>query len=121
MEPIPADTEAVLAKSVINASRWLGLADAALANTLGLTEAEVARMAQGTRFLNPESSEGCKALQLVRLYRALDALVGMEQQTVQVWMRSHNEALGDTPQRRIQTPEGLVATLEYLGRMAGKG
>lgn len=121
MEPIPADTEAVLAKSVINASRWLGMADAALANTLGLTEAEVACMAQGTRLLNPESREGRKALQLVRLYRALDALVGMEQQKVQAWMSTHNEALGDIPQRRIQTPQGLAETLDYLRRMAGKG
>jgi len=121
MEPIPADTEAVLAKSVINASRWLGLADVALANVLGLTEAEVARMAQGTRLLNPESSEGSKALQLVQLCRTLEALVGSDPQMLQAWMRSHNEALGGIPQRRIQTPEGLAATLEYLGPMAWRG
>lgn len=121
MEPIPADTEAVLAKSVINASRWIGLADATLAGILGLTEAEVARMAQSTRPINPESREGHKALQLVQLCRALDGLVGMEQQKAQTWMCSHNEALGDTPQRRIETPEGLVATLDYLRRMAWRG
>jgi hypothetical protein len=53
------------------------------------------------------------ALLFVRLYRALDAIVGNERDA-QTWLRSENLALGQRPIELIRSAEGLVRVLHYL-------
>lgn len=113
----PTDAPTALAKSALRASRLLGLADTALAGALGLNEIEIAQLILGTRSLDPVSAQGQLALQLVRVYIALVALVGSDDRQLHRWMRSHNTALGLTPEKRIQTPEGLATTVSYLNHM----
>lgn len=112
-----ADPAAVLAKATARASALLGLTGAALANTVGLSEPSVSRVLRGEKTINPSSKEGELALLLVRVYRSLDALVGTDDQKRKTWMASHNSALNGTPNKLIQSAQGLVATINYLDGM----
>lgn len=104
----------VLAKATARASELLGLTGAALARTIGLSEPTVSRILRGDKAIDPASKEGELALLLVRVYRALDAMVGTDDQKRRLWMQSHNQALGGPPMQLVQKAEGLVATLNYL-------
>jgi len=108
------DPGQVLAKATTRAAVLLGLTGAALARSIGLSEATVSRLLRGERPLSPASKEGELAMLLVRTYRALDALVGNDDRKRAAWMTSPNKALGGVPRELIQTVEGLVATLAYL-------
>jgi plasmid maintenance system antidote protein VapI len=112
-----ADPGVVLAKAVTRASALLGISGAALSRIIGVSEPTVSRIVSGDRPLNPDSKEGELAAMLVRLFRSLDALVGVDDQKRVAWMKSHNRALGGTPSQLIERADGLVATLNYLDGM----
>lgn len=107
----------VLGKAIGRAAGMLGLSGAAVARTIGLSEPTVSRVLRGERGLDPQSKEGELALLVVRVFRSLDPLVGMDDQKRLAWMRSYNRALGGTPLELMQRADGLVATLNYLDGM----
>jgi len=107
----------VLAKAVGRAAELLGLSGAAVARIVGLSEPTVSRVLNGERALDPSSKDGELSLLLVRVYRSLDPLVGMDDQKRIAWMRGHNKALGGIPSKLIERADGLVATLNYLDGM----
>ena len=72
-------------------------------------------MASGT--YRPASKEGQLAALLVRLFRSLDAIVGNDSGKVAVWMSSPNRALNGIPRELIESPQGLVQTLQYVDAM----
>ena len=111
------DPGQVLAKASARASEHLGQTGAGLARTIGLSEATVSRLLKGEVTLNPEKKEGELSLLLVRVYRALDALVGTDDQKHRAWMNGYNKALGGVPLQLIERADGLVATLNYLDGM----
>lgn len=121
MDSTSIEPRAALTKSVLRASRFLGLTDAVLASALGLETADFTSLTQGTYSVDPNTSEGRRALQLVQLYIALGSVVGADPLQLQAWMCSHNESLGASPMNRIQSPEGLVETLEYLEQVRKPG
>lgn len=112
-----SDARAVLTKALLRAAALLGLAPAALARVLGISEASVSRLANGTRSIDPGSKEGELALLLVRVYRSLDALVGGDDAQRRAWMHGANRALNGTPSELIRSAEGLVAVAAYLDGM----
>lgn len=109
--PEPA---AVLTKATIRASDLLGLKDAELARTIGVSPASVSRYRRGNAEIDPKRKEGELALLLVRLFRSLDPLVGSNDDQRRAWMHSRSEVLRGVPARLILTPEGLVQTLAYV-------
>lgn len=111
--------EAVLSKATLNAAGQLGLNNAELAKVLGISEPSVSRVASGHRHIDPHSREGQTALILVRIFRALDLLVGGDSNARTVWMNSHNKAIAGVPKSAIQTIQGLVHTIDYLDGMKG--
>lgn len=112
-----ADARRVLTKALLRAAGLLDIAPAALARILGISEASVSRLANGTRSIAPGSKEGELALLLVRVYRSLDALVGGDDAQRRAWMQGANRALNGTPAELIRTAEGLVAVVSYLDGM----
>ncbi len=112
-----ADTRGVLTKALLRAAGLLDIPPAALARVLGISEASVSRLANGTRSIAPDSKEGELALLLVRVYRSLDALVGGDNAQRQAWMHGANRALNGTPSELIRSAEGLVAVASYLDGM----
>lgn len=109
--PEPA---AVLTKATVRASELLGLKDAELARTIGVSPASVSRYRRGNAEIDPKRKEGELALLLVRLFRSLDPLVGSNDDQRRAWMRSESAVLRGAPARLILTPEGLVQTLAYV-------
>lgn len=111
------DPAMVLAKATTRAAQFLGLTGAALSDTIGLSEPTVSRILKGSRGIDPHSKEGELALLLVRVFRSLDTLVGADDKRREVWLNSHNKALGGVPRKLLLTAEGLVSTLAYLDGM----
>jgi len=116
---VKPNPEVVLSKATLNAASLLGLNNAELAKVLGISEPTVSRVASGNRHIDPHSREGQTALILVRIFRALDLLVGGDSTARDAWMTSHNKVIAGVPKAAIQTVTGLVHTIDYLDGMKG--
>ena len=110
-------TQGVLSKATVRAAQHLGLNGAALARVLGVSEASISRIRRGELDVSPNSKEGQLAALLVRLFRSLDAIVGNDSSKVAAWMSSPNRALSGVPRELIESPQGLVLTLQYVDAM----
>ena len=110
-------SQGVLAKATSRAARHLGLTGAVLAKVIGVSEATVSRLGRGEWDVAPESKEGQLAALLVRLFRSLDAIVGNDSEKASAWMNSFNRALNGVPRELIESPQGLVMTLQYVDAM----
>jgi len=110
----PAERSAVVSKAVARAAELLGLTNAALARTIGVSEATASRLRAGRYTLEPGSKPYELALLLVRLFRSLDAVVGGDAASLRSWMVAANHALGGVPRDLVQSATGLVATVDYV-------
>jgi transcriptional regulator with XRE-family HTH domain len=115
--PAPGRT---LAKASTRAAELLELTQAELAAVLGLSPATVSRMAAGAYLLEPRSKAWELAALFVRLYRALDALVGSNEAQARAWLNGPNLALGGAPRELIARAEGLVRVVHYLDAARGR-
>ena len=111
---VPTERSAVVSKAVARAAELLGLTNAALARTIGVSEATASRIRSGRYALETGSKPYELALLLIRLFRALDAVVGGDAASLRSWMAAANHALGGVPRDLVQTAAGLVATLDYV-------
>jgi uncharacterized protein (DUF2384 family) len=112
-----ADPAVVLTKAVVRAATMLGLQSVALAKVIGVSDSTVSRYKAASADIAPESKPGQLALLLIRVFRSLDPLVGADDARRKAWMRTPNTALGGVPEQLIQSPDGLVRTLDYLDGM----
>ena len=108
------DPAAVLSRATVRAARNLELAQAELAQVIGVSTATLSRLANGRRSLEPGSKPWQLAALFVRLFRSLDAIVGSDDTAARAWLRSDNSALGGVPLNLIRDPAGLVRTVDYL-------
>ena len=109
-----ADPAAVLSRATVRAARFLGVAQTDLAAVIGVSGATLSRLANGQKLLEPGSKPWQLAALFVRLFRALDAIVGSDDAAARAWLRSDNAALGGVPLTLIRDPVGLVRTVDYL-------
>ena len=70
---------AVLSKAVVRAAERLAIPRNRLAKILGVSAPTVTRLFTGDWLLEPSRKESELALLFVRLYRALDSIVGEDQ------------------------------------------
>lgn len=114
--PRPASLEdgAVATKAVLRAAGKLGLPNRVLGSIIGVSEATVSRMGSGTYVLTPGDKPFELAVLVIRLFRALDAIVDGDEAVAAAWLRADNLALGATPLTLIQSVTGLVHVLGYL-------
>jgi DNA-binding XRE family transcriptional regulator len=110
-------SQGVLAKATWRAARHLGLTGAVLAKVIGVSEATISRLGRGEWDVAPETKEGQLAALLVRLFRSLDAIVGNDSAKASTWMSSFNRALNGVPRELVESPQGLVMTLQYVDAM----
>lgn len=115
-KPTPAE---VLTKATLNAARLLGLSHAELAQVLRTSASSVSRLGSSARLIDPDGYEGKSAIMLVKIFRALDLLVGDDADARLAWMGAYNKALGGIPREAILDAEGIVYTLNYLNGMKG--
>src|SRR5712692_1135135 len=111
----PSAAERVVAtKAVLRAAARLGLSNKVLGKVIGVSEATVSRMGSGAYTLAPGDKAFELALLFVRLFRALDAVVGGDEPVARAWLKNENAALGGTPMGLIQSVSGLVHVVGYL-------
>jgi len=108
------DPAAVLSRATVRAARFLAVTQGDLAAVIGVSEATLSRLANGSRQLEPGSKPWQLAALFVRLFRSLDAIVGSDDAAARAWLRSGNHALGGVPLALIRDPAGLVRTVDYL-------
>jgi uncharacterized protein (DUF2384 family) len=104
---------AVLSEATVRAARLLGVSQAALADVLGVSAATMSRIANGQKVLDQGSKPWQLAALFVRLFRALDAIVGSDD-AARAWLRAPNLALGGIPLDLIRDPAGLSRVVDYL-------
>lgn len=112
--PRAADEAAVVTKAVLRAAERLALPNRTLAAILGLSEATISRMGSGTYRLAPGDKPFEIAVLFLRLYRALDAIVGGDAAAARAWLRGENTVLGAAPISVIESVSGLVNVVGYL-------
>ncbi len=112
--PSAADRAAVVTKAVARTANLLGMTNASLARTIGVSEATASRLRAGNYALEPATKPYELALLLIRLFRGLDAVMGSEAPSVTSWMEVPNRALNGVPRELVQTVTGLVAAVDYV-------
>ena len=112
--PRTSDAAAVVTKAVLRAAKRLALPNRALAGILGLSEATISRMGSGTYQLTPGDKPFEIAVLFLRLFRALDAIVGGDAAAARAWLRGENTVLGAAPVTLIGSVSGLVNVVGYL-------
>src|SRR6201984_2466487 len=88
------DAAAVLSRAMVRAARFLAIAQADLAEVIGVSAATLSRLANGQKHLEPGSKPWQLAALFVRLFRSLDAIVGSDDVAARARPRSANRALG---------------------------
>ena len=106
--------EAVLSRATVRSAQLLDVPQVDLADIIGVSAAPMSRIASGQRQLEAGSKSWQLAALFVRLYRALDAVVGSDDAAAQAWMHNENVALGGVPVELIRDPAGLARTVDYL-------
>jgi len=109
-----SDAAAVLSRATVRAALFLAIAQADLAEVIGVSAATLSRLANGRKHLEPGSKPWQLAALFVRLFRSLDAIVGSDDVAARAWLRSDNHALGGVPLSLMRDPAGLVRTVDYL-------
>jgi len=114
-KPVPSpDAHVVLSRAAVRAARLLAVAQVDLADIIGVSPATMSRIAAGKKQIPRGSKPWQLAALFVRLFRALDAIVGSDDEAARAWMRGDNRALGGIPLELIRDPAGLARTVDYL-------
>ncbi|MDE0310296.1 MAG: DUF2384 domain-containing protein [Acidiferrobacterales bacterium] len=112
-------SDVVLAKAVLKASKQLGLKQQDLARVLGVHRTSIGRLNQNPR-LDPTSKQGELALILIRVAQALFALTGGDEVWMRRFMHSPNSMTNGIPAKQIETVQGLTAVLRYVDAIREK-
>ena len=104
----------VLGRATLRSAKLLGLCSADLARTIDLDEVTVSLVQMGVVGISLRTRAGQLALQFVCICRLLDEQVGGSDIERKLWMRSHIDELGGTPQELIASAAGLAKTLAFL-------
>ena len=74
-------------------------------------------MEHGLAELQGDTPSGQRALTLIKIYQALTANVGGDEQACKQWVCSHNTGFVGTPALLMQSEGGLNTVLAYLQSM----
>ena len=108
-------TAVAVSKAALRASEYLGLKQKEFAQIVGISPTKVSHLWTTNYLLNPSrKSEWENSILFIRLFKSLDAILG-EREAARTWLRGENTALGDSPFNLIQSIEGLVHVVNYVG------
>jgi DNA-binding XRE family transcriptional regulator len=114
----------LVGNSVVEAAKILGLDREHLADTIGVSVPTIARIKKGAPV--PDHKPYEMALLVIRIYRALYAIVGGNHDAMKHWISTPNRHLGERagqpaiPAELMRHTEGLIHVLWYLDAMRGK-
>lgn len=109
-----AQHEAIMTKATLRAAELLDVNNRELAAIIGVSPSFVTKLRAGASVLADKSKAMELAVQFVRAYRSLDAVVGGDVKTARDWLRHHNTALDTVPLTYMKTVVGLIDTVNYL-------
>jgi len=104
----------VLTRATLRAADLLDITARMLASVIGVSEATVSRMRRQEVLLERGTKPFELAVLFVRLFRALDAIVGGDETIARAWLKNANTAFDGVPLEKIQTITGLVDVIAYL-------
>lgn len=104
----------VLAAALARVAERFQLSDAELAQVLKVPLEEVSSFRTGAKPIQMSSELANRSASLIKVYAALDYILGGAQDQGRNWLRSPNEAVGGTPITTMGTAEGLDHILAYL-------
>lgn len=108
-----SDSE-VLSSAIARIAEFWGLSNAKLGAVLGLSPATVSRIRGGKSQLDPASKAFEAGQFLLRLFRALDALLGSDDVAAQRWLATSNLDLDARPIDLIDSFKGLITVCDYV-------
>ncbi len=113
------EDQALVTKAALNAAAELGINNRQLAAMLGVSASKLDR-ARGER-TSFSAKDYELALLLIRIYRALYAILGGNQAQMQHWLVTPNSHLQEqAPLAQMQRLEGIVLVMRYLDAMRGR-
>ena len=112
--PAAISENSVLTKATVNAAERLGLSARVLAAVIGVSEATVSRMKRQDFALERGTKPFELAVLFIRLFRALDSIVGADERVARAWLTNVNTVLGARPVDKIISISGLTDVLAYL-------
>ena len=112
--PAAISENSVLTKATVNAAERLGLSARVLAAVIGVSEATVSRMKRQDFALERGTKPFELAVLFIRLFRALDSIVGADERVARAWLTNSNTVLGARPVDKIISISGLTDVLAYL-------
>ena len=117
--PEPSDAELVTT-ALIRSADCLGMSLSRLARVIGVGEATIKNCSRGASTLTrPKQQE--LALGLIRVYRALFAILGGDEAQMKHWMQTANRHLGQqVPVDLVESYQGLAEVNRYLDAMRGR-
>lgn len=118
MRALPAAAECsdaqILTDAIARIADFWGLTNAKLGSILGLSSATVSRLRKGASTLDPASKSFEAGQFLLRLFRALDALMGSDDAASQRWLATRNLDLDARPLDLIGSFRGLITVCDYV-------
>ncbi len=114
------DDSQVMTAALLRAADLLRVKQSTLARVTGDDAATISRFRKGTRQLRAGTKSWEAALLFIRLFRALDALMGSDDEAAHSWLTTHNEHLNGVPLELICTSAGLVHVVDYLDAFRAK-
>jgi len=112
--PAAISENSVLTKATVNAAERLGLSARVLAAVIGVSEATVSRMKRQDFALERGTKPFELAVLFIRLFRALDSIVGADERVARAWLTNVNTVLSARPVDKIISISGLTDVLAYL-------
>lgn len=112
-QPQRSDGE-VLSSAIARIAEFWGLSNAKLGAVLGLSPATVSRVRSGKSQLDPASKSFEAGQVLLRLFRALDALLGSDDDAARRWLATPNLDLDARPIDLIDSFRGLITVCDYV-------
>lgn len=115
-----ANEAAVLTKALGRAAEYWGLSNKQLGEMIGLSEATISRLRNGTYTLEVDSKPWQLSVLLLRTYRGLDAYMGGHTENEKRWLAAKNDGLGGVPIELMRNVEGLASVVQYVDYMRGQ-
>ncbi len=115
----PIEDRTLVTRATLNAAAELGLSSRTLAGILGVSPSKLDRARVDRASFNGKDYE--LALLLIRIYRALYAILGGNREQMQHWLKTPNRHLQDAaPFDQLGRLEGIVMVMRYLDAMRGR-
>lgn len=115
----PNDAE-LITDAFLAAGRELGMTLAQLARVVGVSESAMKNYSRGSATIHsPKDQE--LSLGFIRVYRALFAILGGDNEQMQHWMKTPNRHFNkQVPIQLVENYQGLAEVNVYLDAMRGR-